>query len=91
MAGRPGRDAAFPLFDQISQKFKISPGRKATSLQLLAVVDDALLCWSPEDGCLLSQVLDVPATIVQVGIDWRGWAHLIGFYRIFIPSGGSYD
>lgn len=65
MAGRFGRDAAFPLFDQISQKFKTNPGRRATSLQLLAVVDDALLCWSPEDGCLFSQILDAPTTIVQ--------------------------
>ncbi|MPC21747.1 hypothetical protein E2C01_014742 [Portunus trituberculatus] len=66
MAGRVGRDAAYPLFEKISNKFNISPSKKSSNRQLLSVVDDALLCWSPEDGCLFSQILDVPTSVVQV-------------------------
>ncbi|XP_045132213.1 nucleoporin 88-like [Portunus trituberculatus] len=65
MAGRVGRDAAYPLFEKISNKFNISPSKKSSNRQLLSVVDDALLCWSPEDGCLFSQILDVPTSVVQ--------------------------
>ncbi|KAK8398719.1 hypothetical protein O3P69_004081 [Scylla paramamosain] len=65
MAGRTGRDAAYPLFEKISNKFNISSSKKSSNRQLLSVVDDALLCWSPEDCCLFSQVLDVPTSTVQ--------------------------
>ena len=71
MEGRVGPNAAFPIFETISSKFNINLTRKASSHQLLTIVDDVLLCWSPEDGCLLSQTLDVPTSTVQVGMAWQ--------------------
>lgn len=50
----------------LSEKYKERSFKRTVRHGLLDVVDDIIIAWSKEDGCLLTQVTNPPDSKVQV-------------------------